>query len=97
MKEVRAIVVGAAGKMGARIIHIMKETPSMKLVGAVERKDHPSIGMDIGDVVALGKIGVPLESSLKKGEGDVLINFSNAQASIESLEFAHHGMKAMLS
>ena len=88
MREVKAIVVGAGGKMGGRIIHMIRETPSMKLVRAVERPDHPSIGMDIGDVVGLGKIGVPLESSLKKGDGDVLINFSNAQASIESLEFA---------
>ena len=92
MKEVKAIVVGAGGKMGGRIIHIIKETPSMKLVRAVERPDHPFIGMDIGDVVGLGKIGVLLESSLRKEDGDVLINFSNAQASIESLEFAHHGI-----
>ncbi len=88
MKEVKATVVGAGGKMGGRIIHLIKETPSMKLVRAVERPDHPSIGMDIGDVVGLGKIGVLLEGSLKKGEGDVLINFSSPQASIESLEFA---------
>ncbi len=88
MKEVKATVVGAGGKMGGRIIHLIKETPSMKLVRAVERPDHPSIGMDIGDVVGLGKIGVLLEGSLTKGEGDVLINFSSPQASIESLEFA---------
>jgi 4-hydroxy-tetrahydrodipicolinate reductase len=88
MKEVRAIVVGAAGKMGARIIHLIKETPSMKLARAVERPDHPSIGKDIGDVTGLGKTGVVLEGSLKKEGGDVIINFSSPQASVESLEFA---------
>ena len=31
MKEIKAIVIGAAGKMGSRIIHIIKETPSMKV------------------------------------------------------------------
>jgi 4-hydroxy-tetrahydrodipicolinate reductase len=87
-EEIKAIVVGAAGKMGGRVIHIIKETPSMKLARAVERPDHPSIGMDIGDVIGLGRIGVLLESSLKKGEGDVIINFSSPQASLESLEFA---------
>jgi 4-hydroxy-tetrahydrodipicolinate reductase len=87
-EEVKAIVVGAAGKMGARIIHIIKETPPMKLFRAIERPDHPSIGKDIGDVIGLGKTGVILESSLKKGEGDVIINFSSPQASLESLEFA---------
>jgi 4-hydroxy-tetrahydrodipicolinate reductase len=39
-------------------------------------------------VIGLGKMGVILEGSLKKGEGDVIINFSSPQASIESLEFA---------
>jgi 4-hydroxy-tetrahydrodipicolinate reductase len=88
MKEIGAIVVGAAGKMGGRIISIIKETPSIKLFRAIERPDHPSIGLDIGEVVGLGKLGVSLEGSLKKKGGDVIINFSNAQASLESLEFA---------
>jgi 4-hydroxy-tetrahydrodipicolinate reductase len=88
VKEIKAIVVGAAGKMGGRIIHIMKDTPSIKLFRAVDRPDHPSIGMDIGDVVGLGKLGVPLEGMLKKDGGDVVINFSSPQASIQSLEFA---------
>jgi 4-hydroxy-tetrahydrodipicolinate reductase len=88
MKEVGAIVVGAGGKMGARIIHIIKETPSVKLFRAIERPDHPSVGKDIGEVIGLGKMGVILESSLKKGGGDVIINFSSPQASLESLEFA---------
>jgi 4-hydroxy-tetrahydrodipicolinate reductase len=88
MKEVKAIVVGAGGKMGGRIIHIIRETPSMKLARAVERPDHPSVGMDIGEVIGLGKLGIPLEGTLKREGGDVIINFSAPQASIESLEFA---------
>jgi 4-hydroxy-tetrahydrodipicolinate reductase len=88
MKEVGAIVVGAAGKMGARVIQIINETPSLKLFRAIERSDHPSVGKDIGEVIGLGKMGVILESSLKKGGGDVIINFSSPQASVESLEFA---------
>ncbi len=88
MKEIGAIVVGAAGKMGGRLIHLLKETSSIKLSGAIERPDHPSIGKDIGEVVGLGKVGVLLKGSLEKAEGDVVVNFSNPQASIESLEFA---------
>ncbi len=89
MKEnVKAIVVGAAGKMGSRIIHIIKETPSIELVRAIERSDHPSIGRDIGEIIGLGKLGIPLEGKIKKEGGDVVINFSNPQTSLESLEFA---------
>ena len=89
MKEnVKAIVVGAAGKMGGRIIHIVRETPSIELYRALERSDHPSIGRDIGELIGLGKLGIPLEGGLKKEGGDVIINFSNPTASLESLEFA---------
>ncbi len=88
MKEIRAIVVGAAGKMGSRIIHIIHETPSIVLDRAIERPDHPSIGKDIGEVIGLGKMNIFLEGGFKKGGGDVIINFTNPEASIESLEFA---------
>jgi 4-hydroxy-tetrahydrodipicolinate reductase len=88
MKEIKAIVIGAAGKMGNRVIHIIHETPSIVLYRAIERPDHPSIGRDIGEVIGLGKMDVPLEGDLKKDGGDVVINFTNPKASIESLEFA---------
>jgi 4-hydroxy-tetrahydrodipicolinate reductase len=89
MKEsVKAIIVGAAGKMGSRVIHIIRETPSIELYRAIERSGHPSIGRDIGELIGLGKLGIPLEGGWKKEGGDVIINFSNPTASLESLEFA---------
>jgi len=88
MKEIKAIVIGAAGKMGNRIVHMIHETPSFSLYRAVERPDHPSIGKDIGEVIGLGKMGIPLEGDLKKAGGDVIINFTNPKTSVESLEFA---------
>ncbi len=87
-KEVKAVVVGAAGRMGIRLIHIIKENPSISLIQAIERADHPWIGKDIGEMIGLGRINVPLEGRLKDKGGDVIINFSTPQASIESLEFA---------
>ena len=88
MKEIKAIVIGAAGKMGNRIIHMINETPSIALHRAIERSDHPSIGKDIGEVIGLGKMNIPLEGELKKAGGDVIINFTSPQASLESLAFA---------
>jgi len=88
MKEIKTVVIGAAGKMGARIIHIIHETPLIALYRTIERSDHPSIGRDIGEVIGLGKMGIPLEGDLKKDGGDLIINFTNPKTSIESLEFA---------
>ena len=54
MKEgIKAIVVGAAGKMGVRVMQIIKEAPSIELYRAVERPDHPSIGRDIGEISSI--------------------------------------------
>jgi 4-hydroxy-tetrahydrodipicolinate reductase len=86
--KIKAIVIGAAGKMGARIIHIIRETPTLELFRAIERPDHPSIGKDVGEIVGLGNTGIPLEGEMRKGGGDVIINFSNPEASVRSLEFA---------
>ncbi|MCX8117059.1 MAG: 4-hydroxy-tetrahydrodipicolinate reductase [Desulfobacterota bacterium] len=87
-ESIKAIVVGAAGKMGSRILHVLRETSGIELSQAIERPDHPSMGADIGEVVGLGRIGIPLEGKIKKGIGDVIINFSSPTASLESLEFA---------
>ena len=83
-EEIKVVVVGAAGRMGGRLIHIIQETPSIKLFRTVDRPDHPLIGKDVGEVVGLGKLGIPLEGELKGG-GDVIINFSNPKASLESM------------
>src|SRR4030043_2061688 len=88
MKEIKTVVIGAVGKVGNRIIHIINETPSIELYRAIERPDHPSIGKDIGEVIGLGRLGISLEGDLKKVEGDVIINFSNPAASLERLEVA---------
>ena len=87
-KEIGAIVVGAGGRMGGRLIHAIQESSSIKLSGAVERPDHPSLGKDAGELHGLGKLGISLKGELSKGEGDVIINFSSPSASMESLEFA---------
>ena len=98
MKEgIKAIVVGAAGRMGVRLIHIIQETSSVKLHRATERPDHPFLGMDVGEIVGLGRLGVVLEGELKKDGGDVLINFSAPLASLKSLEFAKEsGLAAVI-
>jgi 4-hydroxy-tetrahydrodipicolinate reductase len=95
-EEIKTIVVGAAGRMGGRIIHVLQEYPSMKLLRAIDRPDHPFIGRDIGEIVGLGKLGIPLEGELRKRGGDVIINFSSPQASLESMQFAHEAGLAIV-
>jgi 4-hydroxy-tetrahydrodipicolinate reductase len=94
--EIKAIVVGAAGRMGSRVIHAIEETSSIRLWRAIERPDHPSLGSDIGELHGLGKKGILLEGGLRGGQGDVIINFSSPKASMESLEFAREAGMAIV-
>lgn len=84
------IVSGATGRMGSRIIALSKEYQDIKLVGALERNGHNNIGQDIGEIIGLGKLGVKLSKDVNdiKEKADVLIEFTNPEASIEHLKSA---------
>ncbi len=81
-------VVGAAGKMGSRIIALSKDYENIKLTGAVERKEHKNIGQDIGDVIGIGKTGIKLVSNIKDVEGktNVCIDFSSPESTSQNLK-----------
>jgi len=87
---IRAIVVGAGGRMGGRVIHTIHEADGIEVSGAVERPDHPSLGQDIGSMVGLGEMKVPLEGDIRKvlGDAGVVIDFTNAEVSLGNLEVA---------
>ena len=96
MKIIKAIVIGAAGRMGGRILSAIHETADIHLGGAVERKDHPFLGRDAGETAGMEKWNVPLVGSLKEviASGDVVIDFTNAEASLKNLQIAAEGGKA---
>lgn len=81
---IRAIVCGAAGRMGGRIIAMIHEADDLTLAAAVERPGNPRIGHDAGEVAGIGKIGVPLVDDLSTvmGEGQVMIDFTAPQAAM---------------
>ena len=93
---IKAIVTGAAGRMGSRIINVLSTSEGIRLSGAVERKGHALVGQD-----ASGPAGIPsggvlnvitndLAAALKAG--DVLIDFTMPEASLEHLKVcAEHG------
>lgn len=87
---VRAIVAGAAGRMGGRIVHMIQQSHDVELGAAFERSDHPSVGRDVGEAVGLGHLGVKLVGSLEEvvDSGEVLIDFTTPQSTLENLRVA---------
>lgn len=83
MTDIRAALVGACGRMGSLIIRRILETDGITLSAAF---DIAQIGRDIGEVINVGKLDVPVSDSkdlskiLKETKTDVLIDFTIAPA-----------------
>jgi 4-hydroxy-tetrahydrodipicolinate reductase len=93
---VKCIVIGAAGRMGIRIIHAVSQTEGAQLVGAVEIKGHPSVGTDAGICAGSGSIHISIVDHLEgvDSDFDVLIDFTTPESSLSSLEYAAVQKKA---
>jgi len=73
--KIRIGVNGAAGRMGQRIVALTHEDDDLEVTAALEWEGCPQLGQDAGEVAGLGKIAVPLESSLDV-DVDAIIDFS---------------------
>jgi len=83
---IKTAVTGAAGRMGCRIIHIIRESGTLELGGAVELPGH-RIGEDAGSVAGGTPLGVTLSDSLEKALADcsTLIDFTFPEATMANL------------
>jgi 4-hydroxy-tetrahydrodipicolinate reductase len=95
---VRAIVAGAAGRMGRRIIHMIRQSNNVALSAAFERPNHPSVGSDVGQLVGLGNLGIKVAGSLKEiiGLGEVVIDFTAPESTVENLKLASAAKLAII-
>ncbi len=87
---IKAVVTGAAGRMGSRIINVLSSAEGIRLSGALERKGHQLLGQDSCGPAGLPAGGVltvitdDLAAALKTG--DVLIDFTFPETSLEHLK-----------
>ena len=95
---VKAIVVGAAGRMGRTVVKVIQDTEGIECVGGVEAVGHESVGKDLGEVAGIGKIGVEVADDLSAiiKEADVLIDFTSANSSMYNMELASFFKKPMV-
>lgn len=93
---VKAVVTGAAGRMGGRIISIIDETEGVELTGAVESEGSEAIGKDAGETSGIGRIGVKIVSSLEDvmSNGDLLIDFTFPDVTLKNMKIVRRLKKA---
>ncbi|MFM7842390.1 MAG: hypothetical protein ACKO9T_11010, partial [Nitrospira sp.] len=51
---IKVIVAGTAGRMGSRLVALMKESAALTLGAAVEKKGHAAVGGDAGELAGCG-------------------------------------------
>ena len=95
---IKVVVTGAGGKMGGRIISLISAMDDIKVVGSVEVAGHPIIGRDVGQGLGLGKTGVLVSDKLAAciDQADVVIDFTNHEASLNYLRIAGERNRAIV-
>ncbi len=91
-------VSGAAGRMGRAILDSLYHEEDLTLGAALEKKGHPAVGRDAGELIGVGKWKVSITDQIKKAvaAGDVVIDFSAPQTSLALLQEATAKKKPMV-
>jgi 4-hydroxy-tetrahydrodipicolinate reductase len=94
---IRVVIVGACGKMGRENISVFSRDNGIRITGAVERQGSKQMGMDAGNVAGIETIGVPITDNLEEVvvNGDVIVDFTNCETSLHSVEIAAKYKKAV--
>jgi len=95
---IKVIVAGAAGRMGCRLVSLVRESTVLTLVGALEGTGHRSLGDDAGVAAGAGHTGIPITDNLAAllEKGEVVIDFSAPKATLEHLRIVAQHRRAMV-
>jgi 4-hydroxy-tetrahydrodipicolinate reductase len=95
---VKVIVAGAAGRMGTRLVALIKDSTALMLAGAIEGKGHHALGEDAGEAAGSGKIGMAITDDLPGllERGEVVIDFSVPEGTLGHLRAVAQHRRAMV-
>jgi 4-hydroxy-tetrahydrodipicolinate reductase len=95
---VRIIVAGAAGRMGRTILNVAHRDPEIQIAGAFERSDSPAVGHDVGELIGIKSMNVPVHPDIREcvSSADIIIDFTQAEATLHHLEVALKAKKGLV-
>ncbi|OQW37464.1 MAG: 4-hydroxy-tetrahydrodipicolinate reductase [Nitrospira sp. HN-bin3] len=84
---IKVVVAGAAGRMGCRLVSLVRDSTALMLAGALEGKDHPALGEDAGEFAGSGHAGIPITADLSAlmERGEVVVDFSSPEATLDHM------------
>jgi 4-hydroxy-tetrahydrodipicolinate reductase len=93
----KLVIIGAAGRMGRRILSLAAESGQFDIIAAVERPGHPDIGKVYSLESASGPIEVVLTDTYPTAATDVAIDFSQPEAVDETIDYCLKNNVALVS
>jgi len=94
----RVIVCGGCGKMASLVAQQVYQNDTLQLVGIVEFHKHPALGRDWGSVTGIGETNIKVERDLESiiDQCDVVVDFTNPEATMEHLTICSKHKKSMV-
>ena len=95
---INVIVAGAAGRMGCRLVSLIRDSTVLTLSGAIEGKAHRALGSDAGETAGCGHAGIPITHDVTAllDRGEVVVDFSAPEATLHHLRAAAKHRRAMV-
>jgi 4-hydroxy-tetrahydrodipicolinate reductase len=87
MEFIRVVINGALGRMGREVAKAVVREPGLKAVGAVD-KEVAQQYLPLAETLELVPFSSDLASLLKKCNADVVVDFTNAEASMAAARIA---------
>jgi 4-hydroxy-tetrahydrodipicolinate reductase len=94
---IKLVVIGAAGRMGRRILSLAAESGRFDIAAAVERPGHPDIGKAYALESPSGPISVVLADAYPAAAADVAIDFSQPEAVDKTIDYCIENGVALVS
>ena len=87
MEPIRVVINGALGRMGQEVTKAVVREPGLKAVGAVEKEVSQKY-LPLAEAAELIPFSSDLDSLLKVCNADVVVDFTNAEASMAAARIA---------
>lgn len=86
----KAVVMGASGRMGRMLIGALEEHARAEIGGAVERPGHDWIGRDLGTCLGDAETGIIVVDDVSRIAGgvDAILDFTSPSTSVETVAIA---------
>lgn len=87
---IRLVISGCCGRMGSRIATLAAAENTFAIAGALEAKGQPVVGQELGALLGIKTPGIRVtdDAAAAIRTGDVLIEFTRPEATIEHIQLA---------